>query len=69
MKARAESTDLDAKLNIERIKSEAKNLDKARKLGVNTPYILQLDPTTLSIYMQKVPFFMKVKDYINNCSN
>jgi tRNA A-37 threonylcarbamoyl transferase component Bud32 len=55
---------LDKKLNTERIKAEVKNLNRARKMGVNTPYVIHVDFDKLQIYMQKVPFSMKVKDFI-----
>ena len=37
---------------------------KARSIGVNTPYIVQVDMQNKSIYMQYIKNSLKLKDYI-----
>lgn len=69
MKKKYRHPDLDKKLNTERIKSEAKNLDKARKVGVNSPFIIHLDIKSLQLYIQKIENSLKVKDYVLNCQD
>lgn len=44
---------------------EVKNMAKARKFGVNTPYIIFVDYSNRKIYMQYVENSMKLRDFLN----
>ena len=42
---------------------EARNMARARKAGVNTPYIMHVDTETHKIYMQYVNDAVMIKEY------
>ncbi|XRB13060.1 TP53-like kinase [Pseudoscourfieldia marina] len=46
---------LDKKLTRGRLASEARNLLKARKLGVKVPAVLRVDVDALCIYLERIP--------------
>ena len=57
---------MDERLTKKRIQSEAKNLDRARKQGVNTPYILKVSYQDKTIYMQYLKGYEPCKEYFRN---
>jgi TP53 regulating kinase-like protein len=65
---------MDERLTKKRIQSEAKNLDRARKQGVNTPYVLKVSYQDKKIYMQYLKGYEPCKEYfrkfthIDQCS-
>jgi len=54
---------LDTKLRNHRTVSESKNMNRARKAGVNTPYVMFVDLNDCKIYMQYIENSIMVKDY------
>ncbi|PSC76037.1 TP53-regulating kinase isoform B [Micractinium conductrix] len=45
---------LDAKLTVSRLKGEVRSMMRARKLGVHTPVLYQVDHATACIYMERI---------------
>ncbi|KAM3138355.1 TP53 regulating kinase [Paramecium bursaria] len=55
--------ELDDRINRERVKNEAKIMARARKLGINVPYLIEI--SDYQITMQYIDG-VKLKDYIND---
>jgi len=54
---------LDKKITYQRTVQEARNMARARKAGVNTPYVMHVDTETHKIYMQYVNDAVMIKEY------
>ena len=52
-------------LRSQTFSKEVKNMTKARKFGINTPYILFVDYENRKIYMQYVANSIKMRDFLN----
>ncbi|KAL4427537.1 hypothetical protein ABPG74_019493 [Tetrahymena malaccensis] len=55
--------DLDQRLSKERITFEVRNMIRARKAGINTPYVMQTDFVQRKIYMQYIDG-LKLRDFL-----
>ncbi len=59
------ATELDEKLRRERTRNEAKLLNDARRAGVDTPKVLQVDEKNNKIVMEKISG-QRIKDFLND---
>ena len=57
--------ELDTKLNKQRIINECRNLHRAYKSGINTPYLLFVDILNNKIIMQYIDSSIQIKELIN----
>jgi TP53 regulating kinase-like protein len=56
--------ELDEKLTRQRILTESRNMARAMKFGINTPYLIFVNLITRKIYMQYIENSVTVKEVL-----
>ena len=56
--------ELDEKLTRQRILTESRNMSRALKFGINTPYLIFVNLITRKIYMQYIENSVTVKEVL-----